>query len=49
MKLIVVPLSYKKDFKKKSDKILKEYEVVKNGNFFEKASVSLLFGKKLVQ
>ena len=29
MKLIVVPLSYKKDFKKKSVKILKEYEVQK--------------------
>ena len=34
MKLIVVPTSYKKDFKKKSDKILKEYEVVKKREFF---------------
>ena len=49
MKLIVVPSSYKKDFKKKSDKILKEYEVAKNGKFSEKVSVSLLFRKKLVQ
>ena len=49
MKLIVVPLSYKKDFKKKSDKILKDYEVAKNGKFSEKASVSLLFHKKLIQ
>ena len=49
MKLIVVPLSYKKVFKKKSDKILKEYEVANNGNFFEKGCVSLLFRKKLIQ
>lgn len=37
MKLIVVPTSYKKDFKKKSDKILKEYEVGKICEFYGKS------------
>jgi hypothetical protein len=46
MKLIVVPSSYKKDFKKKSDKILKECEVQKSLRFFENRTPSLYFFTK---
>jgi len=41
-----VPTSYKKDFKKKSDKILKEYEVQKSLQIFSKQSPCLYFFPK---